>query len=164
MLTPVRRPVAVLAAVLLVPALAACKSQTGQVYQPSVGVNNREGTVDVLGAVVVSSTDGQGTFVVSLVNGDVEEPDTLTGVAAAEEGEAEVQLAAPIEIRPDSLVNLADAGAISVVGEGIEAGAFTRLVLTFESGQETEVDVPIVERAEEFSDIEPATPSPSAAP
>ncbi len=162
MLTPVRRRLAALAVLLLVPALGACDYQTDQVYQPAVGVNDRDGTVDVLAAVVVSSTDGKGTFVASLVNSSLEESDTLTGMAPAEEGAAEVQLAAPIEIRPEGLVNLADSGAVSVVGESVAPGAFIRLVLTFESGQETELNVPVVDRAEEFSDIEPATPDLSA--
>ena len=163
MLTPVRR-LAALAMVLLIPALGACEYQTDQVYQPSVGTNERGGAVDVLGAVVVSSTDGTGTFVASLVNSDLEEPDTLTEVATADPADDQVQLSAPIEIAPEGLVNLADSGAVSVVGEGIAPGRFIRLVLTFESGQETEVNVPVVDRKEEFSDIEPATPSSSSTP
>jgi len=164
MLTPVRRRLAPLAVVLLLPALGACNYQTDQVYQPAVGVNNRDGVVDVLAAVVVSSTDGKGTFVASLVNSDLEQPDTLTGIAPAEGTDAQVQLSAPIEIAPEGIVNLADSGAVSVVGESIAPGGFVRLVLTFQSGQETEVNAPVVDNAEEFSDIQPATPSPSAAP
>ena len=80
MLTPVRRRLAVVAAVLLVPSLGACQYQTDKVYQPGVGVNNRDGTVDVLGAVVVSSTEGKGTFVASLANQDLEQTETLTGI------------------------------------------------------------------------------------
>jgi len=70
MLTPVRRRLAALALVLLVPSLGACGFgyQTDKVYQPAVGVNNRSGAVAVLGAVVVSGSDGSGTFVTSLVN------------------------------------------------------------------------------------------------
>ncbi len=98
MLTPVRRRLATLAVVLLVPGLSACTYQTDQVYQAGVGVNDRDGTVDVLGAVVVASDDGRGTFVTSLVNNDLEEPQTLTGVTTADSGDAQVQLTAPIEI------------------------------------------------------------------
>ena len=161
MLTPVRRRLAPLALVLLVPGLGACAYQTDQVYQPGVGVNNREGTVDVLGAVVVSSTDGEGTFVASLVNSDLEEADELTGVTGED---LQVQLAEPVEIQPEGLVNLADSGAVSVTGDEIEPGRFARITLTFASGQETEVNAPVVEEAGEFSDIEPARPSPSATP
>ncbi len=161
MLTPVRRRLAPLALVLLVPGLGACAYQTDQVYQPSVGVNNREGTVDVLGAVVVSSTDGKGTFVASMVNSSLEEPDQLGGMAG--EG-VQVQLSGPIEIGPESLVNLADTGAVSVTGDDVEPGRFVRLTLTFASGQETKLNVPVVDNEDPFSDIEPASPSTSATP
>ena len=161
MLTPVRRRLAPLALVLLVPGLGACAYQTDQVYQPGVGVNDREGTVDVLGAVVVSSTDGRGTFVASLVNSNLEQPDQLSGMTGQD---VEVQLSEPVEIGPESLVNLADSGLVGVTGESIEPGGFARLTLTFASGQETALHVPVVEDTGEFSDIEPASPNTSAAP
>ena len=106
--------------------------QTDQVYQPSVGVNDRDGSVDVLGAVVVSSSDGQGTFVASLVNNDLEESDVLTNVTGED---VQALLAAPVRIGPESLVNLADTGAVSVSGDGVSPGKFVRLTLVFQSGQ-----------------------------
>ena len=159
MLTPVRRRLAVVAAVLLVPTLGACQYQTDKVYQPGVGVNDRDGTVDVLGAVVVSSTEGKGTFVASLANQDLEQTETLTGVTGED---VEVQLTAPVEIKPESLVNLDQSGAVSVSGESIEPGRFARLTLEFESGQETEVNVPVVPYEDEYAEIKPAEPSASA--
>jgi hypothetical protein len=163
MLTPVRRRLAAVATVLLVPSLGACQYQTDKVYQPGVGVNNRDGTVNVLGAVVVSSTDGQGTFVASLVNEDLEKSETLTGVTGKD---LQVQVAAPVEIKPESLVNLDQTGAVSVSGENVEPGRFARLTLEFESGQETEVNVPVVPYADEYSEVKPAKPSasPSTSP
>ena len=97
----------------------------------------------------------------SLVNQDLEESDSLTGVTG---DDVEVQLAAPVEIGPESLVNLADTGAVSVTGESVEPGSFARLTLEFESGQETEVNVPVVPYEDEYSEIEPAEPSASATP
>jgi hypothetical protein len=161
MLTPVRRRLAAVAAVLLVPSLGACQYQTDKVYQPGVGVNNRDGTVEVLGAVVVSSTDGQGTFVASLVNQDLKDADSLTGVTG---DDLQVQLAAPVEIKPESLVNLDDTGAVSVTGESVEPGGFARITLKFESGQETQVNAPVVPFEDEYSEIEPAQPSTSPTP
>jgi hypothetical protein len=158
MLTPVRRRVAVVAAFLLVPTLGACQYQTDKVYQPGVGVNNRDGTVDVLGAVVVSSTDGKGTFVASLANQDLEQTETLTGVTGKG---LEVKLDAPVDIDPDSLVNLDESGAVSVTGDGVEPGKFARLTLEFESGQETEVNAPVVPFKDEYAEIKPAAPSSS---
>ena len=161
MLRPARRRLAALAMALMVPILGACQYQTDQVYQPSVGVNDRDGTVDVLGAVVVSSSDGQGTFVASLVNKDLEESNVLTDVTGED---LQVLLAAPVRIGPESLVNLADTGAVSVAGEGVSPGKFVRLTLVFQSGQSTELNVPVVPAADEYSDVKPASPSSSETP
>jgi hypothetical protein len=163
MLTPVRRRLAAMATVLLVAGLGACDYQTDQVYQPGVGVNNRAGTVDVLGAVVVSSTDGAGTFVASLVNSDPKKSQSLTNVTG---DDLEVKLSAPVEIKPDSLVNLDDTGAVSVTGQSVKPGAFARITLEFESGQKTQVNVPVVPYEDEYAEIEPAKPStsPSGSP
>ena len=162
MLTPVRRRIAALALVLLVPTTGACTYQTDQVYQPGVGTNDRSETVDVLGAVVVSGTEGSGTFIASLVNKDLEESATLTSVTA-EEG-LTAQLIAPVEVKKESLVNMADLGAVSVSGERAAVGNFVRITLTFDTGQETSVNVPVVDRAEEFSGVRAAIPSGSPAP
>jgi hypothetical protein len=162
MLTPTRRRLAAVAMVLLVPILASCGFgyQTDQVYQPGVGVNNRDGSVDVLGAVVVSSTDGEGTFVASLVNKS-EDDDSLESV----DGEGlEVQMSAPVEIKADTLVNLADTGSVGVSGETVTPGKFVRLTLQFESGQSTEVNVPVVPHEDEFSEVELASPESSPTP
>lgn len=162
MLTPLRRRLAVLALVLLVPTIGACAYQTDQVYQPGVGVNNRSGTVDVLGSVVVSGTDGSGTFIASLVNKDLAKTATLVAVKGADG--LTVQLVAPVEVKPDSLVNMADLGAVSLSGESVKAGNFVRLVLTFDTGQETSLNVPVVDRNGEFSGVRPAIPSGSPTP
>jgi copper(I)-binding protein len=116
-------------------------------------VNNTDGVIDVLGAVVVSSTEGQGTFVASLVNQDTENDDELVSVT----GDEQSQVVVPVEIPAGSLVNLADMGAVSVTGERVAEGNFVRLTLEFKSGQETEVNVPVVPRDEEFSDVKTAS-------
>jgi hypothetical protein len=162
MLTPVRRRLAALALALLVPALGACAYQTDQVYQPSVGVNNRSGDVDVLGAVVASGSDGSGTFVASLANKDLDKPATLTTVTAADG--LKVEVVKQVKVEPETLVNMADLGAVSVTGEAVKAGGFARLTLTFDTGQTTTVNAPIVNKDDEFSDVSPAIPSASATP
>ncbi len=157
--TSVRRRLAAAALTLLVPVLGACGFgyQTDQVYQPSVGVNERDGSVDVLGAVVVSGISGTGTFVASFVNQDLDEPVRLVSVSGGEGLQAE--LVREVEIGPESLVNLADAGAVRVSGEAVELGRFVELTLEFDNGQRTDVNVPVVNRTGEFSDVSPATPS-----
>lgn len=161
MLTSHRRRLAAASLVLLVPLVGACgfNVQTDQVYQPGVGSNVRSGTVDILGAVVVSGSAGSGTFVASLVNKDLDKDATLTSVTAADGTQA--QLTAPVKVGADSLVNLASLGAVRVGGDKISAGGWTRLTLTFDTGQKTEVNTPIVARDGEFSSISPALPAPS---
>ena len=164
MLTPPRRRLAALAMVLLVPVLGACGFgyQTDQVYQPGVGVNDRSGTVDVLGAVVVSGSDGSGTFVASLVNKDSKNPATLTAVTGPTG--VTTQVVKKVTVAPDTLLNLASMGAVSVKGPAVRAGGFVRLTLEFDTGQKTQVNVPIVDRNAEFSGVVPAIPSNSAKP
>lgn len=158
MLTPVRRRLAAVAVVLLVPALGACglNYQTNEFYQPGIGVNDRDGEVDVLAAVVVSSTEGSGTFVASLVNQNLEESVSLVRVSG-EEVEAEL-LGSAIEIGPEELVNLADMGVIAVDGERVRRGLFVRVTLEFDNGQKTRLNVPVVGKDAEYSDVKPALP------
>ncbi len=150
-----RRRIAAASLVLLVPVLAACSSfeyQTDQVYQPGVGVNERSGTVDVLGAVVVRTSEGEGTFVASLVNTG-EEVDRLTNVSG--EG-LDAEVVSPVELRPDVLLNLAKEGAVKVNGDDVAPGNWVRVNLEFASGQQTEMNVPVVSRTGEYADISSA--------
>ncbi len=166
MLRPVRRRVATVALVLLVPLLSACGfgEQTDQVYQPAVGTNDHRGQVDVLGAVVVSASDGIGTFVASLDNKNPRKAITLVSVEGSEG--IEPQLVAPVKIEPGDMVNLADVGAVRVSGDGVTAGAFARLTLTFDTGQKSQVNAPIVPKVGSYSQVKPAIPSssPSVSP
>jgi hypothetical protein len=151
-----RRRLAAATLVLLVPALAACSSfeyQTDQVYQPGVGVNDRSGTVDVLGAVVVRTSEGEGTLVASLVNTDPEQEDSLTTVSG--DG-LETDVVSPVDLAPDSLLNLAEEGAVMVNGDRVAPGNWVRMTLEFESGQQTEINVPVVSRTGEFADVSSA--------
>lgn len=163
----VRRSLAAASLVLLVPALGACGfgEQTDKVYQPAVGVNDRTSTVDVLGAVVVASGDGQGLFIASLVNGSTNRSDKLTSITGSG---VQATLDQPVELQPDSLVNLAKQGPIEVSGDRIQAGNFVHLTLSFQNGQRTTLDVPVVAQENEFASISPApsssSPSASSSP
>ena len=149
-----RRRIAAATLVLLVPALAACgfNYQTDQVYQPGVGVNDRSGTVDVLGAVVVRTSEGEGTLVASLVNTGSKD-DRLTTVSG--DG-LDAEVVSPVELAPDELLNLAKEGAVKVNGDRVAAGNWVRVNLEFASGQQTEMNVPVVSRTGEFADISSA--------
>ena len=160
---PVRRRLAAASLAVLLPGLGACGfgAQTNQVYQPAVGANVQGEAVDVLNAVVVSEDEGSGTFVASLVNTSLEDDDQLTGITG---NDVQVELSEPVDLRSDDIVNLADAGVALVTGDRIAPGLYTRLTLEFASGQQTEVNVPIVAQEQEFADITPAEPSASASP
>ena len=162
MLTPARRRLAALALALVLPALGGCKYQTDQVYQPAVGVNERQGDVDILGAVVVSGTAGSGIFVASLANKDADKPATLSAVTGPKG--YTITVAKPVTVGPEALVNMSKLGAVQVNGPDVAAGGFVRLTLNFDTGQSTEVNVPIVDKNEEFSEISPVLPSASATP
>ena len=167
MLPPVRRRLAALATVLLVPVLGACgpsgfnsNYQTDEIYQPGIGVNERSGTVDVLGAVVVSTSSGRGTFVAGLANNDLEQDDTLNSITGED---VQVTVSTPVQVPAEGFVNLAESGAVSVTGESVRPGEFVRLTLEFASGQTTEINAPVVPYEGEYTDIKPAS-APSASP
>ena len=156
MKSPSQRRVAI-AALLLAPVLTACgfNEQTDQVYQPAVGVNDRSGTIDILNALVVSGTDGSGTFAGTLVNKDQSQGDTLetvsgTGVTASRK---------TVQVPAGEAVPLGDSGAVSLKGTGIVAGKWVTLTFAFSSGQSTTIKVPVVEAAGDYSDV----PLPSSA-
>lgn len=157
-----RRSTAV-AAVLAVPLLSSCgfDRPTDRVYTPSVGVNERAGTIDVLHALVVSGADGSGTFVAALSNNDTESDDELVGIAGSGPDRAmTARFPQPVEIPAGRLVQLADEGGVRVRGEAVRAGAFVELTLTFAQGESVNVEVPVVARRGEYAEI----PVPSVAP
>ncbi len=158
--TSVRRSLAAAAIALLVPALGACgfHDQTDQVYQPAVGVNDRTGTVDVLGAVIVATEDGKGLFIASLVNGSTTKSDKLTGITG--DG-ITATLDQPLELKPKSLLNMAQGAPVEVTGDRVKEGNFVRVTLAFGNGQQTELDVPVVAQENEFASVTPV-PSPTA--
>lgn len=150
MKSPTQRRTAI-AALLLAPALTACgfNFQTDQVYQPAVGVNDRSGSVDILNALVVSGTDGSGTFAGTLVNGDATEDDRLEIVTGPDITASKSTVPVPA----GGTALLADTGKITVEGSGIEPGTFVELTFSFASGQMTTVNVPVVAATGDYADV-----------
>jgi hypothetical protein len=140
-----RRTLALLTGAIAMLTLTSCgfNYATDRVYTPANGVNDREGTVDVLGAVIVSSKDGSGTFIASFANKDQEEPATFTALEPAEAGSFQTAKFDPIEIPPGGLVNLATDGGPTVKGDFV-AGDFVGVRVQFESGEQAEMDIPVV--------------------
>ena len=145
----VRRSIAAAAVALAVPVLSSCGvnfgAQTDQVYNPSVGVDDRSGTVDVLNVVIVSGSEGSGTVVATLVNNDQVEDDTISDVAGAgADAEAEVTLAGETSVPADGLLNLAEDGKIEITGDRVRPGNFVEITFSFDRGAAVSLDVPVV--------------------
>ncbi len=145
----VRRSIAAAALVLAAPVLASCgfSEQTDQVYNAAAGVDDRSGSVDVLNALVVSGVDGSGTVVASLVNGDQQHADRLTGITSGDPGRQDVTASGPsggTAIPAGGAVNLSDKGQWHVSGKPVLAGQFVKLTFTFDRGGQVTLDVPVM--------------------
>ena len=162
MKSPTQRRVAI-AALLLAPALTACgfNEQTDKVYQPAVGVNDRSGTIDILNALVVSGTDGSGTFAGTLVDKDQTQGDTLEGVS----GTGITASRKTVEVPAAGAVNLAEDGTVTLQGASIVPGHWVTLTFAFSSGQSTTVKVPVVEAGGDYAHVKlPSSTTPSSSP
>lgn len=175
---------------LAVPALASCSStnfdaQTDQYYTPTDGDNAREGTVDVLHALIVSEEPGTGRLIAGLAHqgtaGDRPlgmeasgpeqesqsqdgEEATLTGVRGLDESQ-DVQFSiveGETAVPPGQLLQLADEGSavIAVSGdpEQVAPGKYVRLAFVFENGEEIELNVPVFPPGTDYADIELPSP------
>ena len=152
-------------ALVLVTTLTSCgfDNATDRVYTPAAGVNDREGGVDVLGAVIVSAQEGSGTFIASFANNDQLEPATVDAVAGAgDDAELEVTDFEPIEIAPGALVNLATDGGIVLTGD-FGPGDFVTLTVTFGDGDSVEVDIPTVTDCAEWEGLDTSAEGTDAA-
>jgi hypothetical protein len=146
----------VAALALTAPALTSCGFDyaTDRYYTPANGANNRDGVVDVLGAVVVSTEPGSGTFLASLSNNSTTEATSFTELGATEGGDVTAAEFEPVEIAPGALINLAEPPAeIEVTGE-FEAGDFVEVALGFDNGERTVVEVPVVDNHGYFEGLD----------
>ena len=141
------RSLATAAAVIALAApLTACASgrATEREYDVNSAGENREGTVDVLSAVVVSGTEGSGTFVASLSNNDESEEQSLTGISGDDGETIEAGEFEPVAVAPGGLVNLAEPPADIVLTGDLTAGDFVPLALDFGNGERITLNVPVV--------------------
>jgi len=148
----VRRSIAAAAVVLVVPVVAGCgvnfNAQTDQVYNPTVGVDNRNGQVDVLNALIVSGSDGSGTVVASLSNNDELKDDTLTSVTGAlDDSSLKVTPGGETTIPAGGLLNMATQSKFFAHGKQITPGAFVNITFNFAHAGAIPVDVPVVSSA-----------------
>jgi len=147
---------AVGALVLAAPALTSCGFDyaTDRVYTPASGVNDRDASVDVLNAVVVSGQEGSGTFVASFANNSQEKTATVESVSGAgDDSSLKVDQSGPIQVPAGGLVNLATDGGIPVTGS-VAAGDFVTLSISFGGGESVEMDVPTVDECGPYTGLD----------
>jgi hypothetical protein len=156
------------ALVLALPLLSSCgfNKATDKVYTPAAGVNNRDGDVDVLSAVIVAAQPNSGTFIASLSNNSPENDASLTEVAGAEDS-ADLTFGPvdpPVEVPARGFVNLVNEPPITVTGE-FGAGDFEQVTLTFESGDTVTMRIPVVYACDAYADLDQSGESgPSSGP
>lgn len=146
------------------PALTSCGFDyaTDRVYTPAAGINERDASVDVLGAVVVSAQPDSGTFVASFANNDQRGPATVVGLAGAGDDQSlQADEFEPIEIPAGGLVNLATEGGIPVDGT-FEAGDFLTVTVTFGDGESVEMDIPAVTDCGDFEGLDVTADEPAS--
>jgi len=145
----IRRSIAAAVVVVSVPLLSSCgvnfNAQTDQPYNPSAGVDDRSGSVDVLNALIVSGTDGSGTVIASLVNNDQTHSDTLTNVAGAgRDAGVQVTPGGTTSIAAAGMLNLAKQGSITIRGKRVVPGNFVEITFSFSRGSSITLGVPVV--------------------
>lgn len=133
------------ALVLATPVLTSCgfNYPTDRVYTPAAGVNNRDGSVDVLGAVIVSGQDDSGTFIASLSNNSQVDDATFDSLAGAGGNTIQPATFAPVTIPAGRLVNLAIDGGVPVSGT-FTAGDFVPVTVGFANGDRVTLKIPVV--------------------
>lgn len=150
-------------ALLLTAPLTACgfDPATDRVNTIAHGATDRDASLDVLGAVIVSDEAGSGTMVTTLVNNDDEQPTTLEGLQPIPNGVGDDPDAvsafpefAPVEVEPSGLVNLAeDDQGIAVEGD-FTAGDVVSIGVQISGGQVLELDVPVVANCGMYAGID----------
>lgn len=150
-----RRPLALATTVLALSLLASCGFDfaTDREYTPAQGVNNRDASVDVLNAVIVSSEDGSGTFIASFANNDVEEPATFEALEGLDQTQVTADSLSPVQVPAGGFVNLAEEGGVEVSGD-FQLGDFVPLSVQFSNGQRVELDVPTVPNCGDFAGLD----------
>jgi hypothetical protein len=164
-----RRSTATALVAVLLPLAAALTScgfdyPTDRVNTIAAGVNERDASVDVLGARVVAWGDGHGRLIGTLVynENDADAPAKLVEVAG--EGVTVAAQEAEIEVVPNEHVNLAsdESAAIAVEGE-FAAGDYITLTYSFDTNESVTLEVPVVKACGQYEGITEPEVDPAAA-
>ncbi|MGA8845848.1 MAG: hypothetical protein WB471_04470 [Nocardioides sp.] len=136
------------AAIVLTGTLSSCGFDlaTNSVNTISSGINDQDGEVDILGAVIISGAPDSGVFVATLSNANPAVAISLTGLAGdvAPAGSLE-----PVKVGSQGSVSLFQTGGVPLSGD-IGLGDFVSVDLTFDSGQTSTLNIPVVRPCFEY--------------
>ncbi len=164
-----RRSTATALVAVLLPLAAALTScgfdyPTDRVNTIAAGVNNRDASVDVLGARVVAWSDGHGRLIGTLVynENDADAPAKLVDVAGV--GVTVAAQEVGIEVAPNEHVNLAsdEVAAVAVHGE-FAPGDHITLTYSFDTNESVTLEVPVVKPCGQYEEIAEPEVDPAAA-
>jgi hypothetical protein len=151
------RPSALAGVVLaLALALSSCgfNFATDRIYTQANGANQRDATVDVLGAVIVAAQPDSGTFIATFVNGSDTKAASVESIIGSDQ---EQGVTAPdfktIKVDPSGLVNLATDGGPKVTGT-FDIGSYVPMTIRFGDGTEVSLNVPVVPNCEEWAGLD----------
>jgi hypothetical protein len=150
-----RRTIALATGAIALAALTSCGFDyaTDRPYTPANGVNDRDGSVDVLNAVIVSTEEGSGTFVATFANNNPTEGNTVEALEAAGDSDVTAEEFETIEVPAGGMVNLAEEGGIPVTGD-FAAGDFVEVSLTFGGSEIIDMDVHVVTNCGDFAGLD----------
>lgn len=146
--------------------LAGCgmEYQTDRINTIGVGTNDRDGSVDVLGAVVIAGQDDLGVFAATLVNNDLSGSVALDAIQPTEQVAPLESTGSPLEVPAGGRTDMFNEDAIPVSGD-FAAGDFVEVTLQFDSGQVSTLDVPVVVPCRQYAlDLLPGLELPSSDP
>jgi copper(I)-binding protein len=143
-------------------ALTACgfNYPTDRINNVTEGANYRDGTVDILNAVVVSKEANAGTFIATFVNNGTEAV-TLQSISGDNTAVGQVSLTQPLSVPANGLVNLASTQGFPLAGT-FAVGDFVTLTFQFDDGSTVPLEVPVVLDDEQWAGLDVSTESPSA--
>ncbi len=152
------------AGLALIAALGACGFDypTDKINNITAGSNDRNGTVDVLNAAIVSKADNAGTFVATFANNSQTKPISVTSMTGDGTAVGDIPVE-PFPINPQGIVNLASEGGIAVTGS-FTKGQFITMSIGYDNGETSTLSVPVVDDSGQWLGLDTATPSPSASP
>ena len=139
-------------ALALAATLSSCgfDNATDRVYTPAAGAIARDASVDVLSAAIVSRAPGAGTFIAGLSNNSGSEDVVFEAIRPVGDTSIAFEELEPRTIPPLGFENLAETGnGIPVTGD-FTAGNFVTVQLSFDTGEDVEIDVPVVTDCDEF--------------